>query len=130
RRVYSTGGRYISKDNTDAPDTQIATYEFETFTATWEHRAYSGLGAEKHGVGTYFHGTEGTLHLGYRDGWTFYPRSDRQATVHEDARLEEPDGQNIRELWNDFIKAIETKSRPISDIEFGHRETTMSLLGM
>ena len=29
RRVHSTGGRHIQRDNTDAPDTQVVTFEFE-----------------------------------------------------------------------------------------------------
>ena len=42
----------------------------------------------------------------------------------------EPDGQNIMELWDDFIDAIESRRKPVSDIEIGHRSTTMSLLGI
>ena len=41
--MYSTGGRPVrgapvlndSEQTTDAPDTQVAVYEFESFTATW-----------------------------------------------------------------------------------------------
>ena len=43
RKVFSTGGRHIALDSTDAPDTQVATFEFESFTATWEHRRYGGI---------------------------------------------------------------------------------------
>ncbi len=69
--VYSTGGRHLKRDNTDAPDTQVATFEFESFTATWEHRFYAANHAEKTNIGCYFYGTEGTFHLGWLDGWTF-----------------------------------------------------------
>jgi hypothetical protein len=44
--------------------------------------------------------------------------------------VNQPDGQNIRELWTDFLDAIKTGRRPISDIEEGHRATCCSLLGM
>ena len=50
--------------------------------------------------------------------------------MHQDAQLHEPDQQNIRELWADFLDAIENKRRPVSDIEDIHRSTTMALLGM
>jgi predicted dehydrogenase len=130
RKVYSTGGRHIKRDGTTGPDTQVATFEFESFTATWEHRLYADNGAEKHSIGCYFYGTAGTLHMGWLDGWTFYPAAKSGKIVHEDAQLHEPDAQNIRELWADFLAAIAAGRRPICDIEVGHRSTNMSLLGM
>jgi predicted dehydrogenase len=130
RRVFSTMSRQIRTDHTDIPDTQIATYEFENFTATWEHRLYADNKAEKHNIGCYFYGTRGTLHLGWIDGWTFYPSNGRDPIIHEDAKLNKPDEQNIKELWADFLKAIDSGSKPISNIESGHRSTTMALLGM
>lgn len=130
KSISSVGGRHIRRDNTDAPDTQIATYQFESFTASWEHRQYGGNAAEKHSIGCYFYGTEGTLHLGWLDGWTFYPTGRGQEIIHVDPQLNKPDDQNIRELWADFLQAIEMGRKPVSDIEHGHRSTSMSLLGM
>lgn len=130
KTVSSVGGRFIKKDNTDAPDTQSVIYQFDSFTAEWEHRWYAGNEAEKHNVGVYFYGTNGTFHLGWQDGWTFYPSAKGKPTIHEEPRLNKPDDQNIRELWADFLDAIQTGRRPVCDIEIGHRSTTMSLLGM
>ncbi|MEM1095324.1 MAG: Gfo/Idh/MocA family oxidoreductase [Bacteroidota bacterium] len=130
RRIASTGDRHIKRDGTDAPDTQIATFEFESFTATWEHRQYAANRAENHSIGCYFYGTGGTLHLGWRDGWTFYPSDGKKETVHVASQLNEPDHQNIHELWMDFINAIETGAKPACDIESGYRATNMCLLGM
>ena len=130
RKIYSTGARHIKRDSGDAPDTQIATFEFESFTATWEHRQYAGNEAERANVGCYFYGTRGTFHMGWEDGWTFYPSDKSKPTIHEDARLNQPDGQNIRELWTDFLSCIASGKRPVCDIESGHRSTNMSLLGM
>lgn len=138
KKVFSTGGRPIKGkpvngpegQTTDAPDHQVATFEFDSFTATWEHRQFAANNAEKgENVGCYFYGTEGTLHIGWQKGWTFYP-TDGGPVIHEDPRLNEPDQQNIRELWVDFLDAIEKKRRSVCDIEIGHRSTTMSLLGM
>jgi hypothetical protein len=47
-----------------------------------------------------------------------------------DAQLHQPDDQNIRELFADFLEAIKTGRRPVCDIEIGHRSSTISLLGM
>lgn len=130
RRVFSTGGRFVRRDASDAPDTQIVLYEFESFRLSWEHRQYAGNNAEKTPLGCYFYGTNGTLHLGWRDGWTFYPAKANEPPVHEDARLNQPDDQNIAESFADFLEAIRTNRRPVSDIETGHLATNMSLLGM
>ncbi|MDQ2730297.1 MAG: Gfo/Idh/MocA family oxidoreductase, partial [Armatimonadota bacterium] len=130
RKVYSTGGRHIKRDNTDAPDTQVVAYEFESFTATWEHRLYAGNSAEKTDLGAYFYGTEGTFHMGWLDGWTFYPTDRNAPTIHQDPQLHNPDQQNIKELWDNFLACIKTRERPVCDIETGHRSTTMALLGM
>ncbi|MEJ1239430.1 Gfo/Idh/MocA family oxidoreductase [Chryseolinea sp. T2] len=130
RKVYSVANRFIRKDNTDAPDTQNVIFEFESFTATWEHRQYAGNTAERTNIGCYFYGTEGTFHMGWLDGWTFYPADDKKAPIHQDPKLDEPDQQNIAALWANFLNSIETNKLPICDIEIGQRSTNMSLLGM
>jgi len=137
--VYSTGGRAIKGpavndargQTTDSPDHQLATYEFDNFTAHWEHRNFAGNNAEKgENVGCYFYGTKGVFHMGWRDGWTFYPTGKGQKVIHEEPKLNMPDNQNIKELWADFLNAIETGKRPVCDIEDIHYSTNMSLLGM
>ena len=137
--VSSIGGRPIrgpailnAKEQTsDAPDHQIAQFKFTNFDMTWEHRMFAGHNAEKgENVGCYFFGTEGTFHLGWQKGWTFYPVSDKQPTVHEDAKLDQPDGQNIRALWADFRDCIRTGRRSVSDIEDIYHSTNCALLGM
>jgi len=130
RTVYSTGNRFIKQDNTDAPDTQMANFDFETFALTWELRLCAPGANTNHNVGCYFYGTEGTLHLGWLDGWTFYPAGKNQEIINFPATLHDPDKQNIKELWADFMKSIENKSRPVCDIEKGHLATNMSLLAM
>ena len=138
RHVYSTGGRPIKGDplltethqTTDAPDNQVAAFQFESFTAFWEHRRFAGSGAGKSSVGCHFYGTKGTFHMGWRDGWTFYPADSKKPAVHQDAQHNEPDGHSIDLLWADFIQAIESGRRPTCDVQIGHDATNMSLLGM
>lgn len=138
KSIYSVGGRPIKGDavltekeqTSDAPDHQIATYQFDDFTAHWEHRRFAGQGPEKTSIGCYFFGTKGTVHIGWRDGWTFYPTDDKKPLIHEASQLQEPDGHNLKLLWADFLTAIQTGTRPVADIEVGHQATTLSLLGM
>ena len=131
KTVFSTGGRAIKKDNTTAPDHQVASYQFEDFTAVWEHRQFAANEAEKgENVGCYFYGTEGTFHMGWQKGWTFYPANKNKEIIHQEPQLNKPDDQNIKQLWANFLQSIKTKQLPISDIEIGHRSTNMALLGM
>jgi hypothetical protein len=139
RKVFSTGGRPIKgppvltaqEQTSDAPDHQLATFQFPNFDVSWEHRQFAGNNAEKgESVGCYLYGTEGTFHMAWQTGWTFYPADPKQPVIHVEPKLHEPDQQNIKELWSDFLDAIQTGRRPISDIEEIHRSTNMSLLGM
>ena len=139
RKVYSTGGRPIAgpvvstaaAQTTDAPDHQVASYTFDRLTVQWEHRRFAGNNTDKgENVGCYFYGTKGIVHVGWQKGWTFYPSNARDPVVAREARLNQPDSQNIRELWADFLDAIRTGRRPVSDIGEAHLATNLALLGM
>jgi predicted dehydrogenase len=130
RKIFSTASKSIRQDGADAPDTQVVNFAFESFTATWEHRLYGANEAEKSNIGCYFYGTEGTFHMGWLDGWTFYPADKNRKIIHHEPELRTDDKHNIPELWNNFIESIDEKRLPVCDILKGHRSTTMSLLGM
>jgi predicted dehydrogenase len=132
KSVASSGGRFIAEDNSDGPDTQHTIYQFDKFNVVWEHRRYAGNPPEKHHIGLYFYGTRGVLHLGWQDGWSFYPSGNMNVEPTEKMapQLNKPDDQNIDGLWSDFISCIESGKQPVCDIEHGHRSTTMALLGM
>lgn len=138
-KVSSIGGRPIKgapiftpdEQTSDAPDHQIAYFKFPKFDVSWEHRQFAGNNAEKgENVGCYFYGTKGTFHMGWQKGWTFYPTNEKEPVIHEEPKLNEPDSQNIKELWADFLDAIKTGRKPISDIEEIQRSTNCALLGM
>ena len=97
----------------------------------WEHRRFAGNNTDKgENVGCYFYGTKGIFHMGWMKGWTFYPSDSRAPVVTEEAKLNAPDSQNIKELWADFLDAIKTNRKPISDIGEIQLSTNMALLGM
>ena len=120
----------MRKDNADAPDTQMAIFEFEEFTLTWENRRCAPSAYLDHNVGAMFYGEEGTFHMGWRDGWTFYPKNKNHEIVKQGPTLHDPDSQNIKELWGDFMNAIMHNTSPVCDILHGHLATNISLLGM
>src|SRR4051812_27863988 len=97
---------------------------------TWEHRQFAGDPTTRHQpIGVHFYGTKGVLHLGWLDGWTFFPTNGNEQPVHQDASFSGENQDNVLELWKDFIDAIEKKRRPAADIEAGHHATTAALLG-
>ena len=139
KRIYSAGGRPIAgasvltatEQTTDAPDHQLATFSFDQFDVQWEHRQFAGNNTDRgENVGCYFYGTKGIFHLGWERGWTFYPADTKAPVVTEAAMLHQPDAQNIRELWADFLNAIHTGTKSVADIGDIHLSTTMALLGM
>jgi predicted dehydrogenase len=138
KRIFCTGGRPVrgpavlndTHQTSDSPDHQVATYEFENFTCVWEHRRFAENNNEKHRIGAYYYGTKGVLHIGWRDGWTFYPAGKGGKVQHEAAQLQEPDGHNIKLLWADFMKAIAQRRAPVAGIELAHRSSVLPLLGM
>ncbi len=138
KRIFSTAGRPVrgpavlneKEQTSDAPDHQIVVYDFESFTCVWEHRRFAENNTEKHKIGAYFYGTRGTLHIGWRDGWTFYPANARDKVLHEGAQLQEPDGHNIKLLWADFLAAVEGRGKGVANIEIAHRASVLPLLGM
>jgi len=138
KSVHCIGGRPIkgvpiltdAEQTTDAPDHQIATYQFENFSAVWEHRRFSGNPTEASKVGCNFYGTKGVFHMGWRDGWTFYPSKGKDL-VHQDPQFDDVKyGDNVLLLWRDFMQSIETGRKPVADVETGHLSTNLCLLGM
>ena len=138
KRVFCSGGRPIAgpavlnekEQSSDTPDHQVAVYDFEKFTCVWEHRRFAENRAEKHRIGAYYYGTKGTLHVGWQDGWTFYPADSNSPVVHEDSQLQQPDGHNLKLLWADFLAAIEQRGKAVAGIEIAHRSSVLPLLGM
>lgn len=139
KRIFSMGGRPVrgpvilneKEQTTDAPDHQIATFEYEEgVNVYWEHRQFAGNNQCKgEEVGCYFFGTEGVFHLGWIGGWVFYP-ANRSEPIRMASQLHKPDDQNIKENWADFLSCIESGKKPVSDIEDIYNATASCLLAM
>jgi len=109
----------------------VAVFEFEDLTVSWEHRMFGGNQAEKgESVGLLLLWDRGTFHMGWQQGAVFYPIGGRKEPVKFPPRLNKPDDQNIKELWRDFLQAIQSGKRPVSDVEDVCNSTNISLLGM
>ncbi len=139
KRIFSMGGRSVrgpailteTEQTTDTPDHQIVTYEYDGgFNLYWEHRQFAGNPHERGDyVGCYFFGTAGVLYLGWSAGWTFFPNGGGDV-IHVPSQLRQPDDQNIKENWADFLSAIKSGKRPTSDVEEIQNATAACLLAM
>ena len=58
---------------------------------TWEHSLLNQRNQQTgESVGVYFHGTEGTFHMGWQTGWTFYPANKNKEIIRQAARVVGP----------------------------------------
>ena len=125
RRIFCTGGRPISgppgsrekEQTSNAPDHQVATYEFEKFTCVWEHRKFGGNDTEKHKIGSYYYGTKGVLHSAGAMAGPFTRAQKAQKSRHEDSQLQEPDGAQHQAA----LGGLSRSDRPAPRARRGHR---------
>jgi predicted dehydrogenase len=141
RRVSSSGGILVDKaSKANISDTQSATFEFDEFPVVWQHRTYGHAPDPKYPWGATFYGERGTLKCSVM-GYDFTPFGDGKP-VHRDVTFEleqypidktEKDLERhvapaIRYHMRDFLKAIDSRGRPVADIEQGHISTTSCIL--
>lgn len=150
--VTSAGGRHFLKDNCEVPDTQDTIIEYPGFGAVCQIReCAAGFGQNNMG-GLEFHGTKGTLKLG-RDGFEItadkkenptnivariggghpiggpqpVPEPEPQPqfwTEPEKDKSGDAKDQYVRHTRN-FLDCVKSRKEPISDLEGGHRITTV-----
>ena len=132
RSISTYGGKYALIDNRETPDTILASYEFPAFVCTYENRVANAYTGGLPGYGIQFHGTEGTLYVN-RGYWEITPEQRRSRGGGAERRMESARGESRNpttdDHWRDFVAAIRDRSKPICDIEVGHRSTAMALLG-
>ncbi|MBI3665060.1 MAG: Gfo/Idh/MocA family oxidoreductase [Acidobacteria bacterium] len=129
--ITASGGKYYLQDDRETPDTIQITWEFPNWLCVYEDRELNGQSMFKAGYGILFHGTDGTL-LVDRSRYELIPERRRQGDEMVD-RTQPEEGKNSSNHnlahWRNFVACIRSRERPVSDIEYGHRSTSMALLG-
>jgi predicted dehydrogenase len=71
-QISCTGGRFVIKDDGDAPDVQEVLWQYPNVTMTWMGMLANSYGFDLHGnpvpqrrLGIYFHGVDGTMYCNY-----------------------------------------------------------------
>ncbi len=141
KRISSNGGILIQKDaKANVPDTQTAVFEFDEFPVVWQHRTWGTPADPDYPWGATIYGERGTLKVSVHS-WDFIPVADGQP-VHRDVvyeldeypedrtekRLERHVAPAIRRHMEDFLAAIDSRGRPVADIEEGYISTTSCIL--
>ncbi len=124
--IVALGGKYAIPDNRETPDTLQVTYEYPSGrVATYENRVLNGHSfARGHNIS--FHGTKGTLYVSRR-GYHLIPENPDESDISE-VQVKQFNSMNIAH-WQNFLKCMDTRERPISDIEKCNHTTAACLLG-
>ena len=141
RSVTSTGGILVDKaSRANIPDTQSALFDFGDLQVVWQHRTWGATPDPKYPWGATLYGDRGTLKASVM-GYDFTPEGKGEA-VHRDVvyELEQyPEDKTEKDLekhtapanrahMRDFLAAIDSRGRPIADIEQGHISTASCIL--
>jgi len=136
QRVYSHGGIFVQKGGkSNISDTQTATFEYPEFNVVWEHRTWGTSADPQYPWSAVFYGEKGTLKASTMS-YDFIPEG-RGEAIHKDVVYEreqypedvtEPQielnaAPATRLHMKDFLAAIETRGKPVADIEQGHIST-------
>ncbi len=134
-KVSSVGGRYRYKDDWEAYDTQIITWECEKgASVVWEGRSCNGNKVEGLDRGVIFYGEKGSLHTGH-DGYTIYDLDDNvvkevKSDVVVNGRDTSSPAASLDNVHiNNFLECVRSGGTPNADVETGHKSTTWVQLG-
>ncbi len=122
--VTAQGGKFYVHDNTETPDTMLATFRYPAFVGSYESRTANDFPMYNAGYGTSFHGTEATLMVN-RGGYWIFPNAKSKQPVAETSRELAPMNEPH---WRNFVECVRTRQKPVSDIETCVRTTTTCLL--
>jgi predicted dehydrogenase len=133
-KVTSAGGRYHFDDDWECPDTQIASFEFESgATITWEGRSCNGRPIENRGRGASIHGTDGTAIID-RSGYIIYDNENNEVArrIRGDTvdALDTRGGGSLTDLHiANFLDSIRDDASPTAPIDAGHKSQLLCHLG-
>jgi predicted dehydrogenase len=124
--ISAMGDKLYVDDNSETPDTMMATFHYPKFLLTYESRTANPMPMFGQGAGTSIHGTEGTL-IVTRGGCYMIPNP--KSTMTE-VKYEKDNAMSATNVphWKNFIECIKTRAKPTSDIETCVRSSTTCLL--
>jgi predicted dehydrogenase len=140
QRIASSGGIFVQKEGkSNISDTQNATFEYPGLTVAWQHRTWGAAPDPDYPWALVLYGDKGTLKASVTR-YDFKPAQGE--AIHRDAVLERekyPEDLTEKDIelhaapatrahMLDFLAAIDTRGRPVADIEEGHISTASCIL--
>ena len=141
KRVSSSGGILVQKQSkANISDTQTAAFDYGDLQVVWTHRTYGPPPDPKYPWGATFYGDKGTLKASVMS-YDFTPEGKGEA-VHKDVvyeleqypedktekDLEKHVAPAIRGHMKDLLACIETRGKPVADIEQGQISSASCIL--
>lgn len=141
RRISSHGGILVDKaSKANIPDTQVATFEFDSVNVVWTHRTWGPPPDPKYPWAAFFYGDKGVLKASVAS-YDFIPHG-KGEPIHKDLLREfdrYPQDEKEKDLdpstapanrrhQQDFLRAIAERGRPVADIEEGHISSASCIL--
>ncbi|MBN2314420.1 MAG: Gfo/Idh/MocA family oxidoreductase [Sedimentisphaerales bacterium] len=141
KSISSSGGILVDKDSrANISDTQVATFDFDECPVTWTHRTWGSSPDPDYPWAAFIYGENGTLKADVHK-YEFIPRGrgekisgkalyeyDKYPEDETEKDLERHVASAIRAHWKNFLEAVETRGRPVSDIEQGYITASSCIL--
>jgi predicted dehydrogenase len=141
-RISSTGGILVDRaSKANISDTQTATFDFGSLPVIWTHRTYGDPPDPNYPWGATIYGDKGTLKASVMS-YDFIPSGKGQQAIREDVvyeleqfpedktekDLERHVAPAIRAHMKNFLACIESREKPIADIEQGYMSASACIL--
>lgn len=142
KRISSTGGILVEKNSkANIADTQLATFDFGDLKIVWQHRTWGEANDPEYPWGATIYGDKGTLKVDVHK-YAFTPSGRKEPTLKGQALFEYekyPEDRTEKDLerhvasairghMRDFLQAIDSRGKPVADIEQGHISTASCIL--
>ncbi len=125
KSVMSSGGKFVLDDNSETPDTQIAVYEFPTYTLIWEHKVGVSLGLNGRPWGISFTGREGSLII-TDSGYEVTGEPKRKSL---ETRKYPGSGDARPAHVRNFLDCVKSRQEPVENLKLGHHVSSVAHLG-
>jgi predicted dehydrogenase len=142
KKISSAGGIYVQTGGkSNIADTQEATFEFDGFSAVWQHRTWGTAPDPDYPWALFIYGEKGTLKASTMRA-DFIPNDNKGKPLHFECLFEReqfPEDVTEKDIelnaapatrlhMKNFLEAIESRGRPVADVEQGHISTASCIL--
>ena len=141
-KISSAGGIYVQKESrANISDTQTATFEFPELNVVWTHRTWGAAPDPEYPWAAIIYGDKGVLKASVNK-YDFIPQGKKEPAMSGKALIEHekyPEDKNEKDLeqhvasairahMKDFLGAIQSRGKPVADIEQGVTSSIASIL--